>query len=118
MVVADAMSWDVVQEEAECGTAEAAEREDRERLAAALRAEDMLPGHEGLKSGVLKNGLRSCIFPNKKPAGRFYVNLEINAGSADEEEHQRGLAHFLEHALFLGTEKFPSQNDMKQLLRR
>ena len=141
MLVADATSSAVLQEEAECGTAEAAEREreERERLVAALRAEDMLPGHEGLKSGVLKNGLRYCIFPNKKPAGRFYVNLEINAGSADEvtqftcftgtkvqiltrllsqEEHQRGLAHFLEHALFLGTEKFPSQKDMKQLLRR
>ncbi len=75
MVVADAMSWDVVQEEAECGTAEAAEREDRERLAAALRAEDMLPGHEGLKSGVLKNGLRYCVFPNNKPAGRFCILL-------------------------------------------
>ena len=86
MLVADATSSAVLQEEAECGTAEAAEREreERERLVAALRAEDMLPGHEGLKSGVLKNGLRYCIFPNKKPAGRFYVNLEINAGSADE----------------------------------
>ncbi len=120
MLVADAMSSDVVQEEAECGTAEAGEREERDRLVASLRAEDMLPGHEGLKSGVLKNGLRYCffpqqeacgafrfyythtvlllqillhltththrycIFPNKKPAGRFYVNLEINAGSADE----------------------------------
>ena len=44
--------------------------------------------------------------------------VQVNAGSADEEEHQRGLAHFLEHALFLGTEKFPTQKDMKQLLRR
>ena len=44
--------------------------------------------------------------------------VQVNAGSADEEEHQRGLAHFLEHALFLGTEKFPTQKDMKKLLRR
>ena len=79
---------------------------------------DLLPGHDGLTSGVLPNGLRYCIFPNKKPAGRFYVNLEVNAGSTDEEAHQRGLAHFLEHALFLGTEKFPTQTDMKRLLRR
>jgi hypothetical protein len=83
-----------------------------------LQVSDVLPGHLGLKSGVLPNGLRYCIFPNKKPAGRFYVNLEVNAGSTDEEEHQRGLAHFLEHAVFLGTEKFPTQKAMKQLLRR
>jgi predicted Zn-dependent peptidase len=83
-----------------------------------LQVSDVLPGHEGLKSGVLPNGLRYCIFPNKKPADRFYVNLEVNAGSTDEEEHQRGLAHFLEHAVFLGTEKFPTQKAMKQLLRR
>jgi hypothetical protein len=65
------MSSDVVQEEAECGSAEAGEREERERLVASLRAEDMLPGHEGLKSGVLKNGLRYCFFPQKEACGAF-----------------------------------------------
>mmetsp|Transcript_20114 Transcript_20114/g.67024 ORF Transcript_20114/g.67024 Transcript_20114/m.67024 type:complete len:87 (-) Transcript_20114:5279-5539(-) len=56
-------------------------------------------------AGVLPNGLRYCIFPNKKPAGRFYVNLEVHAGSVDEEEEQQGIAHFVEHGLFLGTER-------------
>ena len=83
-----------------------------------LGLSDPLPEHEGLKSGVLANGLRYCILRNKKPEGRFYVNLEVNAGSTDEEAHERGLAHFLEHALFLGTRKYPTQQDMKKLLRR
>ena len=46
-----------------------------------LKESDKLPAHDGVTSGVLDNGLRYCIFPNKKPAGRFYVNLEVTAGS-------------------------------------
>mmetsp|Transcript_20105 Transcript_20105/g.66901 ORF Transcript_20105/g.66901 Transcript_20105/m.66901 type:complete len:1016 (-) Transcript_20105:2956-6003(-) len=79
---------------------------------------ELLPMHEKLRYGVLPNGLRYCIFPNKKPAGRFYVNLEVHAGSVDEEEEQQGIAHFVEHGLFLGTERFKSQKAMKKLLRR
>lgn len=56
--------------------------------------------------------------PNAKPKGRFYMNLEVHVGSVDEEEHQQGIAHFVEHALFLGTERFPTQKAMKSLLRR
>jgi len=77
-----------------------------------------LPRHEKLVCGVLDNGFRYCIFPNQKPEGRFYMNLEVHAGSVDEEDHQQGLAHFLEHSVFLGTEKYPSQQDMKKLFRR
>jgi len=85
-----------------------------------LQAEppQLLPVHEKLSYGILPNGLRYCIFPNKKPAGRFYVNLEVHAGSVDEEDDQQGIAHFVEHGLFLGTERFKSQKAMKKLLRR
>lgn len=46
-----------------------------------LKESDKLPAHDGVTSGVLDNGLRYCIFPNKKPAGRFYVNLEVTSGA-------------------------------------
>jgi len=77
-----------------------------------------LPQHPKLKTGVLSNGLRYCIMPNPKPKGRFYMNLEVHAGSMDEEEEQQGIAHFVEHSLFLGTKRFPTQKAMKSLLRR
>ena len=36
--------------------------------------------------------------------------LYIGAGSFDEPEDVGGLAHFLEHMLFMGSEKFPDEN--------
>ena len=50
---------------------------------------------------------------NKMPRGRFLVNLEVHSGSVDEDEDEQGIAHFLEHMLFLGTEKFPTPDAMR-----
>ena len=34
-----------------------------------------------------------------------HFGLTINAGSRDEEDHEQGLAHFIEHCLFKGTKR-------------
>ena len=52
------------------------------------------------------------------PPKRFYVNLEVHAGSVDEDENQQGLAHFLEHMLFLGSEAYPQSQDIKNVLTK
>ena len=43
---------------------------------------------------------------NKKPEGRVFLRLVVNAGSLQENEGQRGLANFLEHLAFNGTRRF------------
>ena len=58
--------------------------------------------------GVLDNGLRYAIMPNPEPPNRVSLRLYVDAGSLMEEEDQRGLAHFLEHMAFNGTENFPA----------
>ena len=83
-----------------------------------ISSDNLLPRHPGLHFGTLENGLRYCIFPNKKPSGRFYANLEVHAGSVDELEHERGLAHYLEHVLFLGTEEYRTSKAMKKLFTK
>ncbi len=45
--------------------------------------------------------------PNRKPEKRALLRLVVNAGSVLEEEGQQGLAHFVEHMAFNGTESFP-----------
>jgi zinc protease len=55
---------------------------------------------------VLKNGLRALVLPRKR-AGIVVCDLFYPVGSADEPPGQTGLAHFLEHMLFKGTERFP-----------
>ncbi len=65
-----------------------------------------LPMHPGVTTGTLENGLRYFIKPHTNPPGRTYMNLWIGAGSINETEAQRGLAHFLEHMAFNGSKNF------------
>ncbi len=54
----------------------------------------------------LPNGLTYYIKKNAFPENRASLRLLVKAGSIHEQEHQRGLAHFLEHMLFRGSENF------------
>jgi zinc protease len=62
---------------------------------------------ENLRTGVLPSGLRYFILENSMPENRAYLTLAVRAGSVLEEEDERGLAHFVEHMAFNGTERFP-----------
>jgi insulysin len=42
--------------------------------------------------------------------------LDVHVGSLSDPENVDGLAHFLEHLLFMGTEKYPVENDYSQFL--
>ena len=57
--------------------------------------------------GGLANGFRYILLPNQRPQNRVSAHLYIRAGSLNETESQRGLAHFLEHMLFNGSTHFP-----------
>jgi len=57
--------------------------------------------------GALPNGIRYIILPNKEPPGRLSLRLRVNAGSLMETDDQQGLAHFLEHMAFNGSQHFP-----------
>ena len=46
---------------------------------------------------------------NSEPLNRTHLSLVVKAGSVLEEENERGLAHFVEHMAFNGTERFEKQ---------
>lgn len=54
-------------------------------------------------SFILPNGLRIIHLPSNSPVS--YCGFAVNAGTRDEKPGQFGLAHFVEHALFKGTQK-------------
>ncbi|NTW49211.1 MAG: insulinase family protein, partial [Chlorobiales bacterium] len=56
--------------------------------------------------GKLDNGLSYYIRQNRKPEKRAELRLVVNAGSVLENDDQQGLAHFVEHMAFNGTEHF------------
>ena len=51
----------------------------------------------------LGNGIRVVHKQIARPVA--HLSLHIGAGSRDEAPHEQGLAHFLEHCLFKGTQK-------------
>ena len=67
--------------------------------------------------GRLDNGMRYVLLPNATPKDRVSLRMLIAAGSMMEREDERGLAHFLEHMAFKGTENMPA-GDLVQYLER
>ena len=65
---------------------------------------------------VVDNGLRVILLSdpdlNKSSAG-----IAVGGGSYNDPEDRPGLAHFLEHMLFLGTEKYPDEAEYSNYLR-
>ena len=77
---------------------------------------DLFPD-SALVFGRLDSGFRYVLVENREPKDRVSIQLDIQAGSLNENEEQRGLAHFLEHMLFNGTDHFPSGELVKYFQR-
>ena len=65
-----------------------------------------IPVDPAVRIGKLDNGLTYYIRHNEYPehVANFYIAQRV--GSINEDESQRGLAHFLEHMAFNGSEHF------------
>ena len=55
---------------------------------------------------VLDNGLRVILLSDPK-LNKASASLAVGSGSLSDPKSRQGLAHFLEHMLFLGTKKYP-----------
>jgi len=69
--------------------------------------QSQLTPDQSLIRGKLINGFRYVIKKNKEPENRVAIYLDVQAGSLHEKDNQQGVAHFLEHMLFNGSENFP-----------
>ncbi len=75
-------------------------------LVAPLGWAENLPTDERIKTGTLENGVRWQFFAHDNPPGKMAAMIHIATGSLNETDEQRGLAHFLEHMAFNGSENF------------
>jgi zinc protease len=66
-----------------------------------------LPTDPRLVTGELENGLRYIIRQHATPPQRAAVWMHIHSGSLNESDAQRGIAHYIEHMAFNGSENFP-----------
>ena len=73
------------------------------------QADLLLPSAQGLaeyRRLILPNGLRVLLVSNPQ-AERSSAALSVGVGSLSDPAESQGLAHFLEHMLFLGSKKYP-----------
>ena len=74
-----------------------------------------MPVDPRIRVGELDNGLRYWVRENPYPAKRAELWLVVRAGSMQEDKDQLGLAHFVEHMAFNGTQNYPKQELVKVL---
>ena len=67
--------------------------------------------------GRLPNGMRYILRHNATPKGEVVLRMQIDTGSFDEAEPERGYAHFVEHMAFQGSTHVP-EGEMVRLLER
>ncbi len=68
-----------------------------------------MPLDPKVKHGTLPNGLQYFILHNEEPKERANFYIAQKVGSTLETPEQLGLAHFLEHMAFNGTEHYPGK---------
>uniref|UniRef100_A0A8C1TNZ3 Insulin-degrading enzyme n=1 Tax=Cyprinus carpio TaxID=7962 RepID=A0A8C1TNZ3_CYPCA len=61
------------------------------------------------------NGLKAVLISDPT-TDKASAALDVHIGSLSDPENISGLAHFCEHMLFLGTEKYPKENEYSQFL--
>ena len=57
--------------------------------------------------GRLENGVRFAVMSNATPSNTATLLMRIDTGAINEADDERGLAHFLEHMAFNGSENIP-----------
>ncbi|GAA5941905.1 uncharacterized protein JCM15063_000815 [Sporobolomyces koalae] len=64
---------------------------------------------------MLENGLEALIISDPK-ADKASAAMDVKVGHLSDPEDLQGLAHFCEHLMFMGTEKYPKENDYTEFL--
>lgn len=63
----------------------------------------------------LDNGLQAMIVSDPK-SDKSAASLTVDSGSWQDPEDHPGIAHFLEHMLFMGTKKFPNESEYDEFI--
>ncbi|USD40342.1 insulinase family protein [Vibrio sp. SCSIO 43135] len=66
---------------------------------------------------TLANGLRTLLV-HDPDAQKSAAALAVNVGHFDDPSDREGLAHYLEHMLFLGTEKYPKVGEFQSFINQ
>jgi zinc protease len=74
---------------------------------ALLTRAGQLPEDQRILKGKLDNGVTWLYRQHNNPPGKMALQVHVRTGSLNETDAQQGLAHFMEHMAFNGSENFP-----------
>ena len=74
-----------------------------------------VPVDSAVRIGKLDNGLTYYLRHNNNPEKKANFYIAQRVGSIQEDDSQQGLAHFLEHMAFNGSEHFPNGKMLEYL---
>ncbi|MCY1722518.1 insulinase family protein [Prolixibacteraceae bacterium Z1-6] len=74
-----------------------------------------VPVDAAVRMGKLENGMTYFIRHNEEPKERVSFYMVQNVGALVEDDDQNGLAHFLEHMAFNGTQHYPEKGFLDYL---
>jgi len=66
---------------------------------------------------ILDNGIKT-VFVEDKLLERTIISVAVNVGSLANPKEYQGLAHFLEHMLFLGSKKYPDETHFENAIKK
>ena len=79
-------------------------------------SDEPIANDDEVRTGTLDNGLQYYVRHNDRPGAKASLRLAVHAGSVDEIGPHTGVAHFVEHMMFNGTEEYP-ENELIDVLR-
>ena len=65
---------------------------------------------------TLENGLRVFLCSDPSPSYQAAAAMDVHVGACSDPNYLPGLAHFLEHMIFLGTKKYPKEDSFGEFL--
>ncbi len=65
---------------------------------------------------VLENGMQVMLVSDAE-TDKAAASLDVAVGHGSDPANRQGLAHFLEHMLFLGTEKYPEPGEYQAFIK-
>ena len=73
--------------------------------------------NKNYQSVTLDNGIR-LVFVEDSACSKSACSLVVNTGSFDDPKDRPGFAHFIEHLLFNGNQKYPSPNELSNFISK
>ncbi len=82
-----------------------------------MKSAEIMNENKKVLKYVLENGLTVLICP-KKDSPKVALQMWYNVGSKHEQPSEKGMAHFLEHMIFKGTDKLLSETDINAISQK